>query len=262
MSGPGSPSRSPSGSPSGAAGAGAEQVFAQLLLQLQQGQAQIARETREGLQKLTKGLQKSSTRPGIVDVKGIGKPDALKGSHEEVQKQWKPWSYKFETWFCSQSPTGQQALAYARRKGDGPVTDVDLLNHTLQDIDAIDAHLHVALVSLTQGMAYDVVCNSRKKCGLDVTYELQNNCTTIRLLRRTLSPSRSTESTMRSSLDRFESDIVEYESRGQAKAKPSDETLRAVLLAMVPENLEEHLELNIQRFDTSHSWSKRRLSLW
>ena len=55
-------------------------------------------------------------------------------------------------------------------------------------------------------------------------------------------------STMRSGLDRFESDIVEYESRGQTK--PSDETLRAVLLAMVPENLEEHLELNIQRFDT------------
>ena len=47
-------------------------------------------------------------------------------------------------------------------------------------------------------------------------------------------------STMRSSLglDRFESDIVEHESRGQTK--PSDETLRAVLLAMVPENLEEH----------------------
>ena len=44
MSGPGSPS----GSPIGATGAGqAEQVFAQLLLQLQQGQAQIARETRE-----------------------------------------------------------------------------------------------------------------------------------------------------------------------------------------------------------------------
>jgi hypothetical protein len=53
-----------------------------LLLQLQQGQAQIARETREGLQKLAEGLQKSSTRPGMVDVKGIGKP------HEEVQKQW------------------------------------------------------------------------------------------------------------------------------------------------------------------------------
>ena len=58
-------------------------------------------------------------------------------------------------------------LDYARRKCDDPVTDVDLLNHTLRDIDAIDAHLHVALVSLTQEMAYDVVYNSRKKCGLD-----------------------------------------------------------------------------------------------
>jgi len=251
MSGPGSPS----GSPVGATGAGqAEQVFAQLLLQLQQGQAQIARETREGLQKLADGFQKSATRPGIVDVKGIGKPDILKGSHEEVQKQWKPWSYKFETWFCSQWPTDQQALDYARGKGDDPVSAVDLLNGTLQDVDAIDARLHVALVSLTQGMAYDVVYNSRKKCGLDawrrlcVTYEPQNNRTNIRLLRRILSPARATMSTMRSSLDRFESDIVEYESRGQTK--PSDETLRAVLLAMVPENLEEHLELNIQRFDT------------
>ena len=55
-------------------------------------------------------------------------------------------------------------------------------------------------------------------------------------------------STMGSSLDRIESDIVVYESRGQTK--PSDETLREVLLAMVRENLEEHLELNIQRFGT------------
>ena len=37
--------------------------------------------------------------------------------------------------------------------------------------------------------------------------------------------------------------------------KPSDEILRAVLLQLVPENLEEHLELNIQRFDT---YSKMR----
>ena len=85
MSGPGSPSGSPAGA-TGATGAEAERIFAQLLLQ---GQAQIARETREGLQKLAEGF------------------------HEEVQKQWKPWSYKFETWICSQWPTGQPALDYA-----------------------------------------------------------------------------------------------------------------------------------------------------
>lgn len=229
-------------------------MLAQILLQLQQGQAQIAQDTREGLEKLASGFKESMKRPGTVDVKGIGKPDALKGTHDEVQKVWKSWSYKFETWFCSQWPSGQEALDWARGKSDDPVEADDLLNSAITDIDAIDSHLHVALVSLTSGMPYDVVFNSRKKCGLDAwrrlcsTYEPQNNRTNIRLLRRILNPPRATIPTMRSAIDKLEADIVEYESRGQPK--PSDETLRAILLAMVPENLEEHLELNIQRFDT------------
>ena len=49
-------------------------------------------------------------------------------------------------------------------------------------------------------------------------------------------------------IGRFEADVAEYEARG--RPKPSDEILRAVLLQLVSENLEEHLELNIQRFDT------------
>ena len=60
-------------------------------------------------------------------------------------------------------------------------------------------------------------------------------------------------STLRSGIDRFETDVAEYEARGQPK--PSDESLRAALLQLVPENLEEHLELNIQNFDT---YSKMR----
>ena len=58
----------------------------------------------------------------------------------------------------------------------------------------------------------------------------------------------STMSTLRSSLDKLESDIIEHEGRGQTR--PSDGTMRAILLSLVPENLEEHLELNIQHFDT------------
>ena len=111
-----------------------------LALQLQQGQAQIAQDTPEGLEKLAKGFKESMKRPGTVDVKGIGKPDALKGSHDEVQKVWKSWSYKVETRFCSQSPRGQEALDWAH-------------------IDAIDARLHVAPVSLTMGMPYNAVFN-------------------------------------------------------------------------------------------------------
>ena len=63
-------------------------------------------------------------------------------------------------------------------------------------------------------------------------------------------------STLRSSLDKLEPDIVEYEGRGQTR--PSDETMRAILLLLVPENSEEHLELNIQRFDT---YTKMRIEV-
>ena len=112
---------------------------------------------------------------------------------------------------------GQQANRPWIMKGDEPVSADDLPNSQLEDIDAVDSHLHVALVSLIQGMAYDVVYNSRKKRGLDAcrrlcfTYEPHNNRTNIRLLRRILNPPRSTMSTLRSSLDKLESDIIEYE---------------------------------------------------
>ena len=137
-------------------------------------------------------------------MKGIGKADVHKGTHEEVQKVWKTWSYKFETRFSSQGGTGQTALDYARKKGDDPITPHDLLNSSIADIDAIDSHLRVALASLTHGTAYDIVFNSRK-CGLDAwrrlcgTYEPQSNCTNIRLLRRFLKPRRATMSTLRRS---------------------------------------------------------------
>ena len=134
------------------------------------------------------------------------RPDVLKGTHE---KPWKSWSYEFETWLCSQWVHGQKALDWARLKGERPVTADDMLTDEMSDIDSIDAYLHVALVSLTNGMAFDVVFNSRKKCGLDAwcrwcnTSEPQNNRTNIRLLRTLLNPARTTLSTMRSSLDRL-----------------------------------------------------------
>ena len=105
--------------------------------------------------------------------------------------------------------------------------------------DAMDAHLHVAFLSLTR-MPYDVVLNSKKKCGLDAwrrlcsTYDPQNNRTNVRLLRRILNPP---SPAMRSAIDKLEADTVEYESRG--RSKPPDETHRAILLAMVPESLED-----------------------
>ena len=54
----------------------------------------MPKDTREGLEKLANGFKESVRRPGTVDVKGLGLPDALHGSHDDVQNAWKSWSYK------------------------------------------------------------------------------------------------------------------------------------------------------------------------
>ena len=53
-------------------------MLAQILLQLQQGQAKIVPDTREGVEELASGFKEPVRRPGTVSVKGIGKPDDLK----------------------------------------------------------------------------------------------------------------------------------------------------------------------------------------
>ena len=169
------------GSPTGVQGNGPgpmENMLGQIFVELQRSSQQNAQEanrrmelleqaTARQLKEMTDTLSSLQKKPGIVDVKGIGKPEALKGSHEEARKMWKSWSYKFESWFGSQWKAGHAALDWARGKGDETVTARLLLDSTLEDVDGIDAHLHVALISLTQGMPYDIVFNSRKKCGLD-----------------------------------------------------------------------------------------------
>eukprot|EP00435_Cladocopium_sp_Y103_P011381 s4126_g3.t1 len=282
MSQPGSPV-SPQ-APGGPGGGTAEQYFGQILQMMQKNMNRVnqesvarmevversLRETTAALHeaqgrqaaelaKSLEGLTRRST--GVVDVKGVGKPDHLKGSHEEVKKVWKTWSYKMETWFCSQYPeVGQKVLDWAKLQGDAAIMESDIQTFAqseklkLEDVQGLDAHLHVALVSLTSDMAYDTVYNSRKKSGLDAwrrlshVYEPLNPRSNMRLLRRILVQPRSTLESLRSAIDRWEADILEYTQRGNQDL--SDVGKITVLMAMCPENLEDHLELNIGRLDT------------
>ena len=70
----------------------------------------------------------------------------------------------------------------------------------------------------------------------------------MRLLRRILVQPRSTLDNLRSAIDGWEVDLVEYVQRGN---KDLDDPQKiTILLSMVPETLEDHLEMNIGRLDT------------
>ena len=210
---------------------GAEVVFGQILQTMQAGMQQMAQDSQQRFELLERGLREQSQflqasataqmtaletlskKSNVVDVKGVGKPDVLKGSHEEAKRAWKSWAYKFESWFVSQYPdAGQQALDWAKEKGDTTVFDSDVQQkaNTLTDLRKMDGHLHVALVSLTSGMPYDVVFNARKKCGLDAwrrlnhVYEPWNPRSNMRLLRRILVQPRATLDGLRAAIDRWE----------------------------------------------------------
>ena len=64
---------------------------------------------------------------GVVEVKQIRKADILRGTREQVLKEWQTWSYMFVTWFS--------------------------------DLTRINAELQVALVSLCRDEALTVVGN-------------------------------------------------------------------------------------------------------
>ena len=118
----------------------------------------------------------------------------------------------------------------------------------------MDRQLHVALISLTAEMPYTVVFNARKRCGLDAwrrlchVYEPHNARRNMRLLRRILVQPRATLEQLRAAMDKWEADLVEYVQRGNRDL--DDPQKVTILLSMVPEQLEDHLEMNIGRLDT------------
>ena len=88
------------------------QQFAQAL----GGQQQQLQEQREQsaaqLQRLEAMVENLNQRGhgGVVDVLQVGKPDFLKGTKDQIAKDWTDWVYTFETWFCSQFKDAAEAL--------------------------------------------------------------------------------------------------------------------------------------------------------
>ena len=70
----------------------------------------------------------------------------------------------------------------------------------------------------------------------------------MRLLRRILVQPRATLEQLRAAIDKWEADLAEYVQRGNRDL--DDPPKVTILLSMVPEQLEDHLEMNIGRLDT------------
>ena len=143
---------------------------------------------------MAKAMTRPAQRPGIVDVKGVGKPEKLQGKNkEQIRKSWPNWVFTMQTWFGSQWQYGQQILDWAEHSAQ-PITRASIADIALQDpnwdeIADLNAQLHVALVSLCSDEALVIVRNSEKAMGLDAwrrlwrEYDPNNAVSNFRLLR-------------------------------------------------------------------------------
>ena len=79
----------------------AQQEQLNRLAQMQEHQANVLRDMTE-------------RRPGIVDVRQVGKPENLSGTRDDILQMWPNWQFTFIIWFCLQLRNGEAILDWAR----------------------------------------------------------------------------------------------------------------------------------------------------
>ena len=247
----------------------ANQQTQQMLREMPQ-QSAVGTEALRGQMELTREAQMKqsvllnealqSRRGGVVDVRQIGKPETLKGSREAVKREWKQWSFVFKAWFCSQFTCASEVLAWAK-DSERAVTAAEIQSAGQENagwknqIESINSHLHVALISLLRDEPLTVVRNSAEGMGLDAwrrlckEFDPETAPSNLQLLKKILQPKRhSSPENLLTVIENWEQLIKLYESRSKDVVK--DDYLRLGLMELVPTNLQEHLHMQMARIKT------------
>lgn len=216
-------------------------------------------ETLQMIKVLSDSMEKvgSKDKSGVVDVKGVGKPEVLHGeTKEQVKNKWPLWSFGFTTWFVSQYEQADEMLKWAASH-NGAIKDRDIETEAStrtgwDDALRVNRQLHTALVSLTKGETLSILRNSVAQSGLDGwrrlsrEYEPQTAQSNYHLLAKVLRPVRVKElSGLRGAIETWERLYTQYQERTSDTL--SDAIRRLGLQSLCPEALSEHLDLHASR---------------
>ena len=231
----------------------------QIVAALTQSIDRMAAQTRDLQNELTQRLIEAieaiaQTRTkGTIDVKGIGRPDPISGSKEEIQGKWTTWSYKFETWFTSQYTNGERILDWAKQQKD--TIKQESIRQFSEDsripeeeVKNVDKQLHTAIVHLTQDEALNLVRNTEKKSGLEAyrriyfEYDPQDPATNWQTLKKL-------QHCTPVPLERLKQRIEEWETMYRKYTQRTGETLnddqkQLCIYNFAPEELRRHLDMS------------------
>jgi len=201
-------------------------------------------------------MSNERSRPSLVDGKTVGKPTAFKGEENRFPE----FAKKLEDYLISIEPRLEEALEWALEQ-DTEIT-VAMVDERFGS-DAIDPIPHVASVNqqfktvlshLTEMEAYSIVQNCSRN-GLEAWRRLHRRYDPItggrrrNLLRAIMAPQRVKIEDLGAALETWEDMVSRYNKKNTRlkQAELPDDIKCSALEAMVPEELERHLQMNAAR---------------
>ena len=193
----------------------------------------------------------------LTDPKGLGKPPHFTGTESEFAV----WCRKTENYVLSVYPEAVELLRAAVEYMKE--VDIDELKRDLDTpdeiIDEVNAQVYSALMALTSNEPFDIVLGAGAGNGLEAWRRLHRRYdpgTAGRsrgLLREILNPGKSNVESLRHNVEKLEEKIRRYCERRDAaggKMTLNEDIRMASLEALLPDDLEKHVQLNRGRLLT------------
>ena len=196
----------------------------------------------------------------LVDNKGLGKPTTFSGEHE----QFLPWRHRMASYVCSIHQDLQEVLEWLEER-EKPFSSEELdaaFGERAPDADRVprlqekSRELANALQMVTSKEPFTIVCNCQNN-GFEAWRRLTRRydpATASRkrtMLRAIFSPQKQKLENLPAAIEEWADAVRTYEKRKDSMGRRTtiaDEIKMAALEAMLPQELEAHIQLNQSRF--------------
>ena len=226
--------------------------------------AQTQQQTVAALQQLPATLAmalnqaRGDSKKTLIDNKGLGKPSV----YDNDEKNFLKWARRTTNFMSSVykglTPILQQAVdqdeAIAWHVFSNSIIDVNN-----EDLEDMNDQIYHCLMALTDGESFDLVVGSGEGQGFEAWRKLNRRWDPVtagrskNLLKGILNPGKAKLSELAGAVDRLEDLMRRYCSRRKpdgSMATLDDDIRMAALEAMLPDALENHVQLNRARLDT------------
>ena len=247
-----------------------QQLTNDMAVQRQQFDAERAQRAGEYQQLLqqqqqitTSLLEQQARRQGLVDNKGIGKPNSFNSD----KKSWSSWSFRLANFLENLRPGMKKALDWAQEEaaeiGDD-INNVDMVSMVAasplipaQEVQNISSQLYSVLAQLCDGESSDIVRNVDGQNGFEAwrlisrKYDPAGSGRRRTVLSNILKPGDFSLEDLTSAISKWETRVRQYDRRAQAQGDQGlpDDVLSSILVEMTRGKLKEHLELNYARLN-------------